>query len=66
MPDTPLTLGQEFEILKGRVRVIEELLTEVRHDIARVAVPNITTTPVDVALRDPAVWAEEVRTGMRG
>ena len=69
MSDTPppITFGQDFEILKARVRLIEEMITEIRRDIARVAVPTAdTTTPVDIVLRDPAVWREELATGMRG
>ena len=69
MSDTPppITFGQDFEILKARVRLIEEMITEIRRDIARVALPTTTTTtPVDISVRDPAVWAEQVRTGMRG
>jgi hypothetical protein len=68
MSDTPppITFGQDLEILKARVRLIEEMVTEIRRDIARVATPNVAVTPVDIAIRDPAVWAEELRTGMRG
>jgi hypothetical protein len=63
----PPTTGQEIAVLKGRLRVVEEMITEIRRDLARVAVPTAdTTTPVDIVLRDPAVWREELATGMRG
>ncbi len=63
MPQTPITLGQDVEILKARVRLIEQMLTEINRNVARVAT---SSTPVDIAIRDPAVWAQEVVTGMRG
>ena len=63
----PPTTGQEIAILKGRLRIVEDLLTAIRRDLARVALPTTTTTtPVDIVIRDPAVWREELATGMRG
>ena len=54
----------ELEIIKARIRLIEQLLTEIKSEITR----DLSRLPIPLR-RDPTdgeVWREEVATGMRG
>ena len=56
----PLTLGQEVEILRARVRLIESFVAQIQHGMA--LAPELAERP-PLAIE---VWREEVATGMRG
>jgi hypothetical protein len=63
----PVTIGTEIELLKARVRLLEQLITEIRRDLARTSSPVALTAPDGtVAIRDPDILAQEQATGMRG
>jgi hypothetical protein len=65
--DTTNTTSTEIELLKARVRLIEQLITEIRRDLARSTSPVALAAPDGtVAIRDPNILAQEQATGMRG
>lgn len=62
-----LTTGEEIELIKARMRLIEGLITEIRRDLARSASPVAQLAPDGtVAIRDPNIIAQEQATGTRG